>query len=341
MPRISIIFPVYNTASFLKESVDSILNQSFADFELIIINDASTDQSWEILQTYNDPRIRLLNNEVNLGVPKTRNKALDLATGEFIANMDSDDVAHPDRLKRQVQFLDHYLRVDVCGSWVQFIGAWNGVLQFPAKHEDIRANLLFVNIINNPSIMLRRAILEKLRYDETFALAEDYKLWVELIDTCTIAIIPEVLLQYRIHTSNVSIVKKCNQQALQQYNCRVYERFFQRLAISYNKEELRMHLEIGQKQITALSTAELTNYLAWLGKLIVANRSTHYFKDESFRTVILNQVQYLASRVKHSAKAYPLIVSFLCRYFRFSDLGRLLKLKTMNYVSRNAVKKFL
>lgn len=341
MPRISVIFPVYNTADFLEEALDSILNQSFTDFELLIINDASTDQSLEILRTYQDPRIRLLDNEVNLGVPKTRNKALEIATGEFIANMDSDDVAHPDRFKRQVEFMDHYLRVEICGSWVQFMGEWNGVLQFPAKHQDIKANLLFVNIINNPSIMVRRSIFKKLRYDETFALAEDYKLWAGLVDCTTIAIIPEVLLRYRIHTSNVSIVKKSNQEALNVYNYRVYELFFQRLAIPYSTEELRIHGQIGQKQIATLSPAQLSSCLAWLRKLIVANKSTHYFREESFHTVILNQVLYLAGRVQYSAKGYGMVVSFLYRHFRLSDLGKLLKLKTMNYVSRNAVRKFL
>ena len=121
MPKITVLMPVYNGEKYLRESVDSILNQTFTDFELLIINDGSTDSSMEILNSYSDSRIRIVTNEVNLRLIKTLNKGIDLATGEYIARMDCDDIADPKRLEIQLQYMEKHPDVAVCGTGVKAV----------------------------------------------------------------------------------------------------------------------------------------------------------------------------------------------------------------------------
>lgn len=206
MPKVSVVMPVYNAERFLKEAMDSILGQTFSDFEFIIIDDASTDSSVDIIRSYNDSRIRFYQNEINKGVAATLNRGLDLANGEYIARMDSDDISLPERLYEQVQYMDIHKDIAVIGCGVRLFGAKSEIRLFSEESVQLNVDLLFNSCFAHPSVMMRASIFGKegFHYDDNFSAMEDYELWVRTIERYRIATIPSILLKYRIHSNQVS-----------------------------------------------------------------------------------------------------------------------------------------
>ena len=205
MPKISVIMPVYNGEKYLREAIDSILNQTFSDFEFIIIDDGSVDRSPEVIKNYTDPRIRFYVNEKNMGVAATLNRGLELATGEYIARMDSDDIALPERFDKQVSYMDTHPGVAVCATAIRMFGAQNGEKYFSTTHGQLKVDLLFNNCLAHPTVMMRRSVIGcKYRYNEEFSAMEDYALWIEVSREYELASIEDVLLMYRVHRSQVT-----------------------------------------------------------------------------------------------------------------------------------------
>jgi glycosyltransferase involved in cell wall biosynthesis len=199
--------PAYNSAAHLREAVDSILHQTWSDFELIIINDGSTDDTEAIVQSYADPRIRYLRNPGNLQIVQTLNRGLDLAQGEFIARMDADDISLPERLEQQLNYLNRHPSVAVCGSWVQLFGhseATYGEQIYPEDGEAIKVKMLFHCALAHPAIMARRSFFANLRYDPAFNKAEDYALWTSASGDFRFANLQQVLLRYRTHAAQTA-----------------------------------------------------------------------------------------------------------------------------------------
>lgn len=207
MPRISVLMPVYNTKeSYLREAIESILNQTFTDFELLILNDGSTNNAREVVLSYNDERIKYQTNEQNMGLPRTRNKMFEYAKGEFIAIMDSDDISLPNRFEEQVKFFEENPEVGVVGSWFEIFPD-RGITQNPPDDETIKKKLLFeYSVIGNSTAMIRNSILQQyqIRYPVDFKSAEDYAFWLSLVDKTKFANIQKNLLRYRWHEQNMS-----------------------------------------------------------------------------------------------------------------------------------------
>ena len=206
--QISVIMPVYNAGKYVKDAIKSILNQTFRDFEFLIINDGSTDNSKEIILSFSDNRIRYIENEKNLRLIKTLNKGLKLATGKYVARMDADDVALPNRFSKQFSFLEMNTDVVVCGSYIRYFdGAEKSNIRW-IKHldHDIKKRLYSGACFAHPSVMIRKKILDehKLFYNEKYKHAEDYKLWCDLSNHGKFYNIPEILLNYRISESQIS-----------------------------------------------------------------------------------------------------------------------------------------
>jgi glycosyltransferase involved in cell wall biosynthesis len=178
--------PVYNTAPFLKEAIESILTQTETDFELILINDASTDNSSEVIAQFNDPRIRIINNEKNLGLAVSLNKAIRVATGKYIARMDGDDIALPTRFEEQLKIIKSAdRRTVVCSTCLLIdehgnkIGKWKDDSKYSSPKE-IRKQLPNNNCIVHPSVMVRRDLLSEFFYDPEQHESEDYDLWLRM-----------------------------------------------------------------------------------------------------------------------------------------------------------------
>lgn len=227
VPLVSVVLPVYNGEQFLEEAIDSILAQSFTDFELIIIDDGSTDGSLAILRQYQnrDVRIRLIARE-NRNLATTLNELIDLARGNWIARMDQDDIAVPQRFERQLQWLQK-TGADICGSWVQRFGAGdNRVLMLHQTDEAIKMDILFGSPFAHPSVMMRAILVKQLHYDKAWEKAEDYDLWERAARSgWHMTNVPEVLLMLRQHPTQISTKTFSHQQLLGQRIRRRYMEF--------------------------------------------------------------------------------------------------------------------
>jgi len=205
---------VYNGEKYLREAVDSILGQTVRDFELIIVDDGSTDGTWAILQNYNDPRIVLLYNEENVGLTRSLNKGLAVARGEYIARMDADDVSLPKRLEKQVAYLDANPEVGLLGTWIKIIGERGerlSVLRKPIDPLFIKWSLLFDNCLVHSTVVYRRSLVEKLGGYNPIRYAQDYDLWSRMSLETQIVNLPEVLVRWRSHPAGISTQKLAQQ----------------------------------------------------------------------------------------------------------------------------------
>lgn len=200
--KISVIMPAFNAEKYIKDAIDSILSQTVSDLELIIVNDGSMDRTEELILEYDDSRIKYIKNEENLQLPKTLNKAMDFAKGDFIARMDADDISHPRRFEAQLDFFEKNSNVDICGTWMRTIGAADEIGRRPSSHLALKAYLLFGVPLFHPTVMFRRSVMKDIKYSDDYIAAEDYGLWVDLIDKYIFSNLEEVLLDYRVHANN-------------------------------------------------------------------------------------------------------------------------------------------
>jgi glycosyltransferase involved in cell wall biosynthesis len=207
-PLISVILPVYNGEQYLTAAVDSILSQTLANFELIIIDDGSTDKSLELLNQYKtiDPRIVLISRP-NKNLVATLNESIEIARGKWVARMDQDDIAMPNRFEEQVKWLEN-TQSDICGSWVKFFGVGIGsgyVWRTYESDEAIKMDMLFRSPLVHPSVMMRTNVIKKLGYDSNCEKAEDYDLWVRATQAgYKLTNVPKVLLEYRRHEAQIT-----------------------------------------------------------------------------------------------------------------------------------------
>jgi len=213
MPKVSVLMTNYNGSKYIREAIESILWQNYRDFEFIIVDDWSTDKSWSIIQEYQkkDTRIQCYRNKQNNGIAFTRNRLIDISQGDFVAWLDSDDIARDDRLTLQLDFLEKNHQYGIIGSWVMIIngaGEEKWVKQLPISDKEIRKQWYFRNSLNHPTLMMRRSCLKKTGYYDTkLEIADDYDYWVRAWRHCLLANIPDTLIKYRIHTDNISIKK--------------------------------------------------------------------------------------------------------------------------------------
>ncbi len=212
-PTVSVILSVYNGENYISTAIDSILKQTFRNFELIILDDASADGTVDILHSYDDPRIRLLENEVNLGVTRSLNRGLAAAQGQYIARLDADDIAAPQRLEVQVGFLDRYSQVGLVGSWhYRAVGDRVELVQKPVENAEIQQQMLYKGIFAHSTVMFRRECIEKVGvYDPDFALAQDEDLWLRIAEHWEVAIIPIPLVTIRLVPTGLGRVHQSRQ----------------------------------------------------------------------------------------------------------------------------------
>lgn len=216
-PKVSVIMSFYNDEKYITEAVESILKQTFSDFEFITVNDGSTDGSAEIIRSFGDKRIKLIVNKKNLGLTKSLNRALTASTGEYIARMDADDIALPHRFEKQVKFLDENAHIPLVGCWVEFIdpdGKSTGIKKFPTEDSEIKKVLISYLPFRHPTLVIRKKVLAELGfYDESFLYAQDYELILRIAAKYPVANIPEVLLRYRNWPEgSISLVKQKQQE---------------------------------------------------------------------------------------------------------------------------------
>jgi glycosyltransferase involved in cell wall biosynthesis len=298
--------PVYNAGDFLKETMDSILSQTFHDFEFLIFNDGSTDNSREIILAYNDQRIQFFDDDVNQGYTKRLNAGLELAKGKYIARMDADDIALPQRFDRQYSFMESNPDIAVCGTFFDFTGSKDADRNFnwvsETDPELVKINLLFDCAICHPAVMIRNELLlaEGIRYRVDWEPSEDYAMWISLSRNHKLANIPDRLLRYRIGDHQVS--GKRNDKQRNNKFALIREQL-QMLHIEPTSVELRIHDQMFYPSII-LSYDYLPKMKRWAGRLRAANEQYKVYQQEKFsayldRLIALN-VDGLRYRLKRS-----------------------------------------
>lgn len=217
-PIVSVVLPVFNAEKYVREAVQSILSQSFTNFELIVINDGSSDNTKAILEEFRgqDKRVILVSRE-NKGLVASLNEGIDLARGVWVARMDADDIALPHRFERQLQWLEQ-TGADICGSWVQLFGtADRRILKHSQTDDAIKMELLFGSPFAHPTVMMRSVLVKQLHYDCTWEKAEDYDLWERAARAgWKMTNVPTVLLLYRQHEMQISTASSVRQHQLSQ-----------------------------------------------------------------------------------------------------------------------------
>ncbi len=277
-PRVTVLMSVYNGEAYLTQAIDSILWQTFTDFEFLIIDDCSTDSSAVILDdcAKQDPRIRVIKNEDNLGLTKSLNVGLREAKGEYIARMDSDDISLPNRLSLQVSFLDNNKDVGICGGNIRIFGELNHLYTYPYDNATLKLNLLNRSPFAHPVVCMRTSCVKKhnLYYNEDFVTAQDYELWVQFSRVTRLANIPEVLLKYRLHNRNITKVKASEQQESSAKS--KIAQYSYLLGRKLNNEETQLVIS----DFTA--AIGLTNCIQFICLLISTNNSKNYYDIKSF-----------------------------------------------------------
>lgn len=206
LPKISVLMPIYKTnEKYLREAIESILNQTFTDFEFLILDDCPDDTREKIVKSYNDDRIKYSKNKQNLGIAQSRNKLINMAKGEYLAIMDHDDISLPERFEKQVKYLDEHQNVGVVSSNVKEI-IKGKISSKPIDDRSIKIALIQSCAMCHPASMIRKSVLldNNLCYEESFSPSEDYALWCRLIPFTKFYNIPEVLFHYRDHAENTS-----------------------------------------------------------------------------------------------------------------------------------------
>lgn len=207
-PKVSVLMSIHNQSEFANEAINSILDQSFTNFEFIIINDSSDDKTSKALSKINDKRVRVFSNSTKVGLTKSLNKGLAHAKAKYIARMDADDVSLKNRLKTQYQYLEKNLNITACGTDAILIDRYGkriGIKEFPKSYLDIKKDIIKYNPIIHPSVMMRTDKVKTIGgYNESLNGAEDYDLWLRLAINCEVVNLPRLLLKYRINPKGVS-----------------------------------------------------------------------------------------------------------------------------------------
>lgn len=240
-PKVSVLMTVYNVEKYIRAALFSILNQTFLDMEVIIINDASFDNTESIILSFKDDRIKYLKNHKNLGISRSLNKGLKIATGQYLARMDGDDLCTSERIKKQVEFLDENKDHGLVGTWYYIINE-NGVLRSSRRKatedSDIRFAMIFENQFLQSTVMMRTEIVKKLKYDPELVVCEDYDLFMRIQKTSKVANIPFEYITYRWYGENTSITK---QKSIIECFLILFSRKFDDLGIEHSAEELFIH----------------------------------------------------------------------------------------------------
>lgn len=329
MPAVSVIMPVFNTASnYLKEAINSIISQSFGDWELLIIDDGSTDQdTLTCLKSYESyPKIRIFHHERNLGISQARNRGLSEATGTYIAMLDSDDIAHPDRFAVQVKYLTDHPECGCLGSLVNVIGddKFNGeMFHLIEDSKSIELTLtLCCCCFCCSSVMLKKSVIDEnhIRFRSEFDVAEDYDLWCQMIGKTEFKILTEHLVSYRFHFQNATHTQ---QERMKVCTYKVQASNLSRL----------LNCNITTDQCECLFTGRIGRHISLTEMIALVMKCVSFFESKAFHhddlvKVFLPRIRNLFYHTRGLKAQLELFRSPLSQYFNLPLTWRLFCLIT-------------
>lgn len=290
--EISVLLPVKNGAKYLEKAIVSILNQSFTNFEFIIINDGSTDNTENIISQFKDSRIITINNKSSIGIAKSLNKGLKISTGKYIARMDSDDFSLCHRFETQLKIFKEHQSLDILGTGIKIMNDYGQffIKQVVESFEELKIELLSHCCLCHPSIMIKKSALsdKKLNYNPSVLHAEDYMLWVEaVINGLTIMNTPEVLLEYKLHEEQIS----SKNRAEQEYYANLVRITFAKHVFKevINGKEI-LFLKLLHPENYSLNNSDYSSLERLADALKIYNNKVNFFKNDIFQSYIDNKV---------------------------------------------------
>jgi len=299
-PLISVVMPVYNMENFVSEAMESILNQSFSDFEFIIIDDASTDNTKNILDSEKDSRIIRINNSVNEGNYSCRNKGLDISIGKYLCVMDADDISLFDRLEKQYYFMENNSEYAAAGTDIKFFSenTFPSPFQRLRNEKEIKVRLLQDNVCTHPTLILRKEVLlrHNIGYNEEYYYVADYNLLVDISRAGNITNIPEFLLFYRKHPKQITSI---DNKAQEMYRNRIQLKQLNDFKIRPAIDEVIVHHHLMNG--ISMSKNQLNIAEKWCNKLLVKNHKLNIFDKDylySFLEEKLFDVALKSQRIK-------------------------------------------
>lgn len=301
MPKTSVIMPAYNAEKYIGEAIESILNQTYKDFEFIIINDGSTDKTKDIILSYSDDRIVYFENKKNSGIVFSLNKGLEKSTGEYIVRMDADDISVPTRIKKQVEYMDANKDVGVLGTGICIFGenikSHNRV--FTTNSDQLKAELIFNSCIAHPTVMIRSEVLKRnnLKYDARFAGAEDYCLWWEIAKLSKIATMPDILVKYRIHFSQITKTK--DQRYFKIMN-ELLARRFSDIGFEATESDKEVFMKYCLGDYASFTKKDVKVFIDCLAAVLKCNKKNKYFVQTKLVKIFELAIIYLLNNSKLS-----------------------------------------
>ncbi|NJC25883.1 glycosyltransferase family 2 protein [Neolewinella antarctica] len=298
-PVISVVMPMYNGEPYVVAAIESVLQQTFADWELLVIDDGSADGGPALVRnTFSDPRIRLLANDGNQGVAYTRNAGIAASRGEFLAWLDCDDLITPDRLETQLSYLSDHPELGACGSWIQLFGAGKETTGRPPESPAVlRAFLLFTPIIPNATVMLRVELVRKfgLEYDITLPVAEDYDFVLRCSEHFSFGIVQRALYRYRAAENSLTQRFDAEEEGAFAISKIVHGKALERFGMSATDVELRIH-RILNSDLTFRTFPQYVAALDWLLGLLRHNEQHKKYDVAAFRRVAANRFYFITKK---------------------------------------------
>ena len=290
-PTISVVMPVYNSGKYLREAIESILNQDFKDFEFLILNDGSTDDSLDIIKSYNDPRIRLFDSQHNEGLVFQLNKGLKEARGKYIARMDSDDTCTNDRLLKQYKFLENNKDIGIVGTYLEFIGNKTGYWQTPPKDKGIRFNLFLGSPFGHNAVLFKREIVanNNLEYRKESFPVEDIDMWMRLLQFTKGANLPYFMTTYRV-TGNQITSNNVELSKSKHYNiCRSY---FEKYCFTIESDdEYAYSVFIGDEKLNHIDVKRYAQFCNRIVKTCTLDIPKSFLRNQLDRIFLMRLVQ--------------------------------------------------
>mgnify|MGYP001566738074 FL=1 len=324
IPRLTVIMPAYNAEKFLEESISSILNQSFPDFELLIGDDGSTDRTLEIIRSLSDKRIIVIRNEKNLGIPYTLNRLIKASRGEYIARQDSDDISLPKRLEKHVAFLDKSPGIGLCGTQITWFGSKRKRIRVPLQDKDIKASMLVFNPICQPTIMFRKSCLTEY-YDQTLEVAEDYALCYELSKETKLANLSDVLLKYRWHENSISRTKEnLMDETVKSIRATIFK---ESLHYQIDEKETKLLDLVAESNLTVFN--DLAFFENFLLKIRSKNKETAYYNEKALQRRIFRLWSSACFKLKGISTIKKIRTYLQSELFSLNDLLHLVSTRNI------------
>ena len=288
-PLISVVLSVYNAEPYLAEAIESILNQTYENFEFIIINDGSTDRSLKIIKSYDDKRIIFISREKK-GLIASLNEGIQKARGKYIVRMDADDISLAKRFEKQIEFMEKNQDIDLCGTSVTAFGdnIKSNVWKPSKDNKTIQTQLLFSSPLFHPTVIMRRDVILKydLFYDEKFKHAEDFELWSRFAKYTKISNIQKPLLKYRILVD--SITREADKDVDQRYQTikSIFKKYIEKLGMENSEEENKLHFNLTLNDRIRDNNIEFKLLRKYFHKILKANKEKKIFDGVELRKVL-------------------------------------------------------